>query len=236
MAQYEKLAGMALGVTGLDLGETEDAFLGYLADEGWEIPPESYDWEGEYIRGSIVDYGDHGCWVFLEELEKPRPKLARGFAATLDAPLDLRQVEVTEKYAGGEASYDIKRRAQKFEADGESSELDVHDDPRDDDGYGDLYETAGAVLGRMVHEDSWSPVGPAKPLQMYRPEPQDEDGLDPRLAEIADNLRSAGSCELIEMSGQQMLRFELPDGTRQMSRVTDEELQTLVETTGVEPG
>jgi hypothetical protein len=235
MAQVETLAGMALGLNELDLDETVEAFREFLVGEGWEEPPDSYDWEGDYLRGTIVDYGDHGRWIFLEELESPRLKLAKKFAQSLSEPVRVYQVQVTERYSKGEANYSIDRRALEITPDGDLRDLDVHEDPGDDEGYGDLYETAGAVLGRMVHEEIHSPVAPAQMLAMYLPEVEDEDALDPRIRELADDLLQAGTYELVEMSGQQMLRFELPDGTRQMSRVTPEELETLVEVTGVSP-
>ncbi len=235
MAQVETLAGMALGLNELDLDETVEAFREFLVGEGWEEPPDSYDWEGDYLRGTIVDYGDHGRWIFLEELESPRLKLAKKFAQSLSEPLRVYQVVVTERYSKGEANFDIDRRALQISPSGEVRDLDVYDFPEDAEGHGDLYETARAVLGGMVHEESHSPVARPETLMMYKPEVEEESALDPRLRELADDLLQAGSCEIVEMAGQQMLRFELPDGTRQMSRVTPEELETLVEVTGVSP-
>lgn len=233
---FERLTGMAMGVP-LSLDDAADAFRDYMHEAGWEAPPEEYDWEGDYIRATAMDYGKHGRWIYVEELPEPRLEIARKFAEAIKAPVEVRQVSVRER-SRGDTNFSIKSRTIEFTAVGESKDLDfaLPDSPEIEEGFGDLYETAAALLGLMVHKNVIEPVGDPIPLVFYRPEPEeDDDGIDPRIKKLAEEIKGSGSWEIVDMMGQQMLRVELSDGTRQMSRVDDDEIELLKELSGVEP-
>ncbi len=101
--------------------------------------------------------------------------------------------------------------------------------------HGDFSETASAILMAMVSEqEAYSPVGEPRYTAYVLPPPR-TSGLPPRLAELATLIQEAGKWSVQQVSGQTMVRLQLPDGSRRFSRVSEEELEQLRETTEIDP-
>lgn len=62
-----------------------------------------------------------------------------------------------------------------------------------------------------------------------------DDDLETRVADIAADVRHSAGYSIEEMAGQQCIRIELPDGTSRMSAISDDEIETIVERTTIQP-
>ena len=95
--------------------------------------------------------------------------------------------------------------------------------------HGSADETAGYLVEYLADPP---PFVERKTLYFV---PQDDGVLDARLRSLVADVRAAGAYSVVEMAGQRMVRFVLPDGSRRMSAVSDHELAELLRVTGRDP-
>jgi hypothetical protein len=243
---FATVHGLALGTPqapAQELAAALDAVLramGAEAEAGLEEEPE----EAIFIDCSIVRFSPaHGAWVLLESEAELRLGIARDVAKRLKKTLTVHEVHLTEEVIesddkdSDEFGYRNHYRTLRVDGDGAMSEVEAPIDPHYATvAHGDFYETASAILWAMVTEQqSHNPRAEPVRLTYLAPPEEEDDELPPRLAELAKQIREAGSYSLAQVAGQTMVRVALPDGSRRMSRVTPEELETLKAATGMTP-
>lgn len=94
------------------------------------------------------------------------------------------------------------------------------------------YGVAGSDAETTARDVLWALVGeldeqPHTVAYYLPPRP----ALSPRLLALLTAITDAGAADLTEVAGQRAVRIELPDGTRQLSVVSDDELTALREHT-----
>jgi hypothetical protein len=196
---------------------------------------------GFWVEATLLAFEVHGAWLSIETDYELSLALARELAAELQHALTVHTLTTREEVvelSGTEDEWGYRNQYRSLEvrADGAMTDREA---PLDPDyavrAHGDFLETASAILFAMVTEqDVYSPVGEPRYLA-YRLPPPRTSGLPPRLAELAKLIQEAGTFGIQQVSGQTMVRLQLPDGSRRLSRVTAEELDQLKQATGVEP-
>lgn len=195
---------------------------------------------GIEVLAKLFSFEVHGAWLLLQTDHELSLALARELATQLERTITVHTLQVREEVIEHDGEDDWGYRNQYRSLDVRPDGSMVDREPTVDPEYalrahGDFHETAGAILWMMVCEqEAYSPIGEPRIIG-YRLPPPRTSGLPPRLAELASRIGEAGSYTVQQVSGQTMVRLQLPDGSRRFSRVTPEELDQLRAATGIDP-
>ncbi|MFB6375728.1 MAG: hypothetical protein ABEN55_22055, partial [Bradymonadaceae bacterium] len=97
----------------------------------------------------------------------------------------------------------------------------------------DYFEVAWHTLDDLVAGVAGRPVGDKHQFALSRP-PRDAD-LDSRLATLVEEIARADRCAIEKMAGRRMIRIEFPDGSRRISKVSDDDLAVIEKRTEFDP-
>ncbi len=216
--------------TAFDIAATRRKTVAALTDalqaRGYSDALEQWDAGGSFLRVSLFGDGPVVLWVRTEE---PTLWLARRLAVLLKRPISAYEVAVRDeavKDDNEEYGFPFKARSLDVRPDGTMADRETGL-MREVANHGDAYETAMTILWDLVDR----PDGTAETLEFYRAAPPAD--LSPRLAGILTAIAESDSVGLTEVAGQQAVRIELPDGTRQLSVLTNAELATLRQHTDI---
>ena len=156
--------------------------------------------------------------------------LARHLASELSAALQVHQVEVRDKLvetSGGSERYWASTRSEEVAADGSTRGLgEILDVDAIGADKGSSEDTAHYLLWALLEE---LPPRPdprrtdERTLEFVRP--PDGDQLPERVRHVLVLAEEAEDVFLTEVMGQQAVRIVLPDGSKQMSVLSAEELE-----------
>ncbi len=236
------LHGLAMGASDLAPRQLAKAFDTVVRTRGGR-PEEDAEGviDGIWVEAELHSFEVHGAWVVMRTEQELPLSLARELASKTGKTLTVHVLQVKEevleiKGTEDEWGYRNQYRTLEVRPDGTMRDLEPSIDPdyavR---AHGYFEETARALLWAMVTEnDAFSALGEPRYIAYVLPPPR-TSGLPPRLAELATLIQEAGAWTVQQVSGQTMVRLQLPDGSRRFSRVDDAELAQLRETTGIDP-
>lgn len=234
--------GLALGAADVAPKKLLEAFDSVVRARGGCPEDEADDnTPGLWVEARLHAFEVHGAWLTMETEHELSLALARELAAEVKKTITAHVLAVHEEvieHDDSEESFGYRNQYRSLDVRPDGSMVDR--EPGVDPDYatiahGDFHATAHAILWMMVTEqEAYSPIGEPRFIA-YRLPPPRTAGLPPRLAELAARISEAGKFSVQQMSGQTMLRLQLPDGSRRFSRVSDEELEQLRAATGIDP-
>lgn len=236
------LFGLAMGAADVAPRQLSKAFDTVVRTRGGR-PEEDAEglMDGIWVEAALHSFEVHGAWLVMETEHELPLSLARELANKTGKTLTVHTLQIREEVVeikGSEDEWGYRNQYRSLEVKPDGTMRD-REPPIDAEyaakSHGDFHETAGAILWAMVTEqEAYSPIGEPRYVSYVLPPPR-TSGLPPRLAELATLIQEAGTWSVQQVSGQTMVRLQLPDGSRRFSRVSDEELAQLKETTGIDP-
>lgn len=217
----------AAGGWGGGVEELRNSVLEELRERGWEGSPEVFDPDGQYLRTEVLEHDDGSCWLYLHRSSSSQESLLRALASRRDEPLTIFEVIIDEEAAknGRDHGEALEGTSMRITPEGARRE------PSDLVDVGELVMQSGSDFHEKPHLAARSAVeeiaGPSGSAGTWRAEFYRDDEHSERLRDLISDMQRADEYSLDELHGQQMVRFELPDGTRRMSAVTDDELDVL---------
>lgn len=234
--------GLAMGAADVAPRQLTKAFDTVVRARGGRPEEEAEGlMDGIWVEAALHSFEVHGAWVTMETEHELPLSLARELAGKVGKTITvhvLRTREEVVELQGSEDEWGYRNQYRSLEVRPDGTMRDR--EPTVDPDYaavnhGDFHETASAILMAMVTEqEAYSPVGEPRYTSYVLPPPR-TSGLPPRLAELATLIQEAGKWSVQQVGGQTMVRLQLPDGSRRFSRVSDEELEQLKETTEIDP-
>lgn len=214
-----------LSMTAFAVTATLDEFTSALREaleaRGYGPPPVAFDRGGEYLDIAIGGVGGPSLVASLPAGDVLW--LARRLATLLARPVRACSVMLRAepvKAATNEWEFPVTPRVVDIGSDGVMADREPAFDEATAN-FGDLHETVSAVLWQLIDH----PPGRTVTMEYYRPAPPAD--LSARLMSLLGVIAESNTVELTEIAGQQAVRIELPDGSRQISVVTDDELAAL---------
>ncbi len=200
-----------------------------LERRGFSARAGQHDPESEHLRAELHVRDDRTHELTIQS-EASMMELARFLAAELSIGLEVHQVEVRDKLvrsSAGDELYWASSRSEQVAPDGATRGLgDLLELEDGGANHGDLWETADFLIWTVLEErlQGAGPTGAVLRTLTFRRLPDDDD-LSERLRNLVVLAGEAESVSLTEVMGQQAVRIVLPDGSTQMSVLSEEELE-----------
>ena len=212
-----------------ETGPVRDGLVEAMDDRGWEVSSENFDSEEAYLRSEIVPHADGTCWLYLNRCENPQESLLRALAAERDEPLTVFEVVIDDTAGEGDrgratsaTAFQITPEGDRRESDGLFDIEKLVSEPVSDHYYKPHLAVKAAVREVAGEEDG----------RAWRGGFRRDNTYSERLLDLISDVSRAEAYSLEEMHGQRMVRCELPDGSKRMSAVNDEELEALTREVG----
>jgi hypothetical protein len=234
--------GLAMGTPELSPRRLRKALEAAVRARGGRPDSEAKElMDGVWVEMAVHTFEVHGAWVTIESDRELPLSFARELAAQAAVSLTAHVLEVRDevvqrKRKPDEWGFRNRYRTLEVQANGTMSDREpVLTESFAAVAHGDFAETAHALLWAMVTEqDTYSPVERPAYLGYLFPPPR-SSSLPPRMAELATLIEESGRWGVQQVAGQTMVKLELPDGSRRLSRVNADELAQLRAATGIEP-
>lgn len=207
-----------------------------LATVGLE-PRDEWDDDHDQVTCLLVRQKFDDLWLKLRPAAVNPEMVIRTLAHDLPNSLNVYTVVARSGSSGFETNpeaYDIEADAVRLTTDGQRRSADFPGTAAPEEVPALEREALAAFfVDRAINDGQEGEI--EEVAKFFMQSTGQDDDLEPRLADIVADVRRAAGYKLEEMAGQTLIKLELPDGTDRMSAITDDEIETIIERTGVEP-
>lgn len=210
-----------------------EALDAVLQRRGFGEPPAANDArEGDHLRAHLYAGTAEECLLWIHGAGASQLDVVRSLARTLRVPLEAHESVVRDQRL---ADHDDNfwARVRSVSVDAAATMQDVEPAVPVDEGasHGDAWETAATLTNELLFGHDALLDTPIRKLRYFRA--LQNDPLPARLRGLVVAIEEASAVTMTEIGGQKAIRIELPDGSRQISALSDDELDLLGQHVGL---